>query len=98
MTNQILIKTTNEQTSIAITQEGRLMEVFLGSANQPNLFGNIYLGRVENVLPGMQAAFIDIGTEKNSFLYVDDVHISTDEFEKRDGHWYLTKSVWTQSH
>jgi ribonuclease G len=78
MTKEILIKIKDDKTSIAISEEGKLMEIYLASANQQNLFGNIYLGKVENVLPGMQAAFIDIGVEKNSFLYVDDA-LSTKE-------------------
>lgn len=56
----------------AVFEQGQLMEVFEEEDNSSHLVGNIYRGRVENVLPGMQAAFVDIGLEKNAFLYVGD--------------------------
>ena len=56
----------------AVIEEGELMEVFEQEGPFSRLAGNIYLGRVENVLPGMQAAFVDIGLDKNAFLYVKD--------------------------
>lgn len=69
---EMLIKTQGKETSIAITNDRQLVEVFLPRQDHQNLLGNIYLGKIENVLPGMQAAFINIGLEKNSFLYVED--------------------------
>ena len=56
----------------AVIEEGELMEVFEQEGPYSRLVGNIYLGRVENVLPGMEAAFVDIGLDKNAFLYVGD--------------------------
>lgn len=56
----------------AVLEQGQLMEVFEEEDGSSHLAGNIYRGRVENVLPGMQAAFVDIGLEKNGFLYVGD--------------------------
>ncbi|MFZ3102002.1 MAG: Rne/Rng family ribonuclease [Desulfitobacteriaceae bacterium] len=56
----------------AVIEEGQLMEVFEQEGPYSRLVGNIYLGRVENVLPGMEAAFVDIGLDKNAFLYVGD--------------------------
>ncbi|MHB8125926.1 MAG: Rne/Rng family ribonuclease [Desulfitobacteriaceae bacterium] len=56
----------------AVIEQGELMEVFEQEGPYSRLVGNIYLGRVENVLPGMQAAFVDIGLDKNAFLYVRD--------------------------
>ncbi|MHB1653655.1 MAG: Rne/Rng family ribonuclease [Desulfitobacteriaceae bacterium] len=56
----------------ALFENGDLVEVFEGDASRTGLVGNIYRGRVENVLPGMQAAFVDIGLGKNAFLYVGD--------------------------
>ncbi|AET70585.1 ribonuclease, Rne/Rng family [Desulfosporosinus orientis DSM 765] len=56
----------------AVFEQGQLMEVFEEEENSSHMVGNIYRGRVENVLPGMQAAFVDIGLEKNGFLYVAD--------------------------
>lgn len=66
----------------AVLEHGELMEVFEQEGPYSRLVGNIYMGRVENVLPGMQAAFVDIGLDKNAFLYVRDAILSlfgTDE-------------------
>ena len=62
----------NQQTRIALTENNILREFYVGGENHKRILGNIYKGRVENILPGMQAAFIDIGIEKNAFLYVKD--------------------------
>ena len=72
MQREMLIKINNGESSVALTEDRQLSEVYLPRQDRQNLLGNIYLGRVENVLPGMQAAFIDIGLVKNSFLYVED--------------------------
>jgi ribonuclease G len=56
----------------AVFERGDLMDVFEDEGGSSHLVGNIYRGRVENVLPGMQAAFVDIGLEKNAFLYIGD--------------------------
>ena len=56
----------------AVFERGELMDVFEEEVGSSHLVGNIYRGRVENVLPGMQAAFVDIGLDKNAFLYVGD--------------------------
>jgi ribonuclease G len=72
--NRILVHCEKERTNIALLEEGRLVGYFVESTSeQSERAGSIYLGRVENVLPGMQAAFIDIGQEKNAFLYIDDL-------------------------
>ena len=72
MLREMLIKINDDEVSIVITGDKQLLEIFLTSPDHQNLVGNIYLGKVEKVLPGMQAAFINIGIEKNSFLYVED--------------------------
>lgn len=74
MFKEILIQVTREETRTAVLEDGKLVEVYLERSIQKRLAGNIYLGRVENVLPGMQAAFVNIGLERNAFLYVEDVH------------------------
>ena len=61
------------ETRIALLEDKRLVEFGIDRQENPSLVGNIYKGRVENVIPGMQAAFINIGFEKNGFLYVSDV-------------------------
>ncbi len=69
---EILVQSDEEQTRVALMDEGRLAEIYIERSLHQRLVGNIYLGRVENVLPGMQAAFVNIGLEKNAFLYVGD--------------------------
>ncbi|MGD0621340.1 MAG: Rne/Rng family ribonuclease [Thermacetogeniaceae bacterium] len=74
MLKEILIQVTKEETKVAVLEKRRLVEVYLERSFQLRLAGNIYKGRIENVLPGMQAAFVNIGLERNAFLYVEDVH------------------------
>lgn len=62
------------ETRVAIMEDGRLVDISLERRGGQKQVGNIYRGRVENVLPGMQAAFVNIGMEKNAFLYVDDLN------------------------
>ncbi|WP_406677910.1 Rne/Rng family ribonuclease [Moorella sp. ACPs] len=72
MNKEILIQVDAEETAVAVLEDGRLMEIYLERVTKAHLVGNIYKGRVANVLPGMQAAFVDIGLEKNAFLFIDD--------------------------
>ncbi|MDD2498760.1 MAG: Rne/Rng family ribonuclease [Desulfitobacteriaceae bacterium] len=72
MYKEILIKVEPEETAVAVVEDQQLVEIYLERASNQRLAGNIYKGLVENVLPGMQAAFVDIGLEKNSFLYVEE--------------------------
>lgn len=69
---EIILKGLASNLRAALLEDGELVEVFEGDGVQAGLVGNIYQGRVENVLPGMQAAFVDIGLERNAFLYVGD--------------------------
>lgn len=61
-----------DETRAAVLEDGELVEIFIERPIHQRVVGNIYKGKVENVLPGMQAAFVDIGLDRNSFLYVDD--------------------------
>lgn len=70
---------------MALMEEGRLVELMLDRADQERIVGDIYLGRVEAVLPGIQAAFVDIGTEKAGFLHVSDLAHDEDEDEDEGG-------------
>lgn len=71
---EIVVQVNSEETTVAVLEEQKLMEVYLEEAESHQLTGNIYQGKVINVLPGMQAAFVDIGLEKNAFLYVEDAY------------------------
>jgi len=72
MYKEILIQVADDETKVAVMEEGTLVEVYIEREPEKRLVGNIYKGVVKNVLPGMQAAFVDIGLDKNAFLYVDD--------------------------
>lgn len=72
----MIIQAGEEEVQIAVLEENRLTELFFGDSIKEGYSGNIYLGRVENVLPGMQSAFIDIGLNKNAFLYVEEAVIN----------------------
>ena len=72
---QILANTAPDEVRVAILENGRLAEIFIdrhGSGGQ-KVVGNIYKGRVENVLPGISSAFVDVGQEKNAYLYITDI-------------------------
>ena len=83
MYTDILINATPYENRIALVDSGNLLEFHLERPAEKGLVGNIYCGKVVRVLPGMQAAFVDIGLERAGFLYVDDVLISSNEFERR---------------
>ena len=80
---EIVFQSQSQRIRAAVFEKGELMEVFEEEGGSSLLVGNIYRGRVENVLPGMQAAFVDIGLDKNAFLYVGDaVPMRFEEDEK----------------
>ncbi|MEC0241573.1 Rne/Rng family ribonuclease [Paenibacillus dokdonensis] len=70
---QMIVHCESKQTQMALVEEGKLVEFAIERSHNHSLVGSFYKGRVVNVLPGMQAAFVDIGHKKNAFLYVDDV-------------------------
>jgi ribonuclease G len=72
----ILINWTPQETRVAVVENGAVQELHIERALERGLVGNIYLGRVARVLPGMQSAFIDIGLERAAFLHVADLHLS----------------------
>ena len=84
MSDEILINSTPVQTRVAVVESGILAEIYVERRSHKGLVGNIYLGRVMRVLPGMQAAFVDIGLERASFLHVSDlVTLGADGLEVR---------------
>ncbi|MGN1072475.1 MAG: ribonuclease E/G [Bradymonadia bacterium] len=74
MSNILVMNTTSHETRVALVENGMISEFFLERTGEKGTAGNIYKGRVLRVLPGMQAAFVDIGQEKAAFLYVYDVY------------------------
>ena len=79
MEKDIYIHVTKEETKAAVLENGKLMEIYIDRSFQKRLAGNIYKGKVANVLPGMQAAFVSIGLERNAFLYVEDIRSNNQE-------------------
>src|SRR5207253_4357403 len=70
---ELLISVDVGEQRVAVLEDDRVAEVYLERPERRSIAGNIYLGVVDNVLPGMEAAFVEIGLEKNGFLYVDEI-------------------------
>ena len=81
MGSELVINTTSHETRIALIENGTITELYIERSKIKGIVGNIYKGRVIRVLPGMQAAFVDIGMEKAAFLYVADVFDAIEEYE-----------------
>lgn len=81
MPSELVINVTSQETRIALIENGILAELFIERQSEKGIGGNIYKGRVVRVLPGMQAAFVDIDLDRSAFLYVDDVYEDFDDFE-----------------
>ncbi|MDD9894039.1 MAG: ribonuclease G [Gammaproteobacteria bacterium] len=73
MSEEILINVSPQETRVAVVENGVLQELFIERANRHGLVGNIYQGKVSRVLPGMQAAFVEVGLERTAFLHVGDI-------------------------
>ena len=73
MSEEILINSTPSETRVALVENGMLQEMLIERYQSTSSVGNIYIGRVEKVLPGLQAAFVDIGHERSAFMHVTDV-------------------------
>ena len=81
MKREILINGSQRETRVAILEDDRLVELLVDRPDHRRTVGDIYLGRVEAVLPGIQAAFVDIGQEKSAFLHASDL-LEPDEDEE----------------
>src|SRR5580704_9614466 len=85
MSNELIINASLSETRIALLENGEIQELLIERASGKGIVGNIYKGKVTRVLPGMQAAFVDIGLEKAAFLYVDDVYVHSSVWEIEEG-------------
>lgn len=93
MKKEFVVNIEPDESRAALLEEGQLVELYIERQSGERVAGNIYKGRVENVLPGMQAAFVNIGLERNAFLYVEDAlahpmtldedEVDTDEWQQR---------------
>jgi ribonuclease G len=84
MQKEMIISAGGHETMVAILEEDLVTEIFVERERHRGVVGNIYKGRVSKVLPGMQCAFIDIGLERDGFLYVSDVVNTIEEFDRLD--------------
>src|SRR5690242_12424912 len=72
MNKELFVSSTPHETKVGLVEDDLLAEIYLERENEYTLAGSIYKGRVTRVLPGMQSAFVDIGLERDAFLYVSD--------------------------
>ena len=82
MTKEMIISSTAHETRVAILEEDLVAEIFIERERHRGVAGNLYKGRVSKVLPGMQSAFVDLGLERDGFLYVADVLSAFEEFDR----------------
>src|SRR5215831_16042842 len=82
MQKELIISTTSQETKVAILEDDELVEFYIERHRSQGIVGNIYKGKVTKVLPGMQSAFVDIGLERDAFLYVSDFFEDTEEYDK----------------
>ena len=83
MYKQLIINVTDHETRVALLEDGTIAELYVDRGDDSDIAGNIYKGKVLRVLPGMQAAFVDIGLNQAAFIYVDDVYSNGyKEYEK----------------
>ncbi len=83
--NELIINVTYHEKRVALLENGELVELHIERSGEQGIVGNIYMGRVVRVLPGMQAAFVDVGLDRAAFLYVADVVDQIDELEMLTG-------------
>ncbi len=84
MNKELYVSSTPHETKVALVEDDQLAEVFFERENEYTLAGSIYKGRVTRVLPGMQSAFVNIGLERDAFLYVSDFLELADEEEDEE--------------
>ena len=75
MQKEIIINATSTEIRIGILEDGSLVELFIENPENKRMVGDIFKGKVENVLPGMMAAFVNIGMEQNAFLHFSDISV-----------------------
>src|SRR5205814_849869 len=81
MSREIVINSTKHESRIAVLDDGQVVELWIERTRHRTVVGNIYKGRVTKVLPGMQSAFVDLGLERDAFLYVSDVIDDIEDFD-----------------
>jgi ribonuclease G len=82
MSKEMIISSSAHETRVAILEDDQVAEIFIERERSRGVVGNVYKGRVSKVLPGMQSAFVDLGLERDGFLYVTDVIASFEELDR----------------
>ncbi len=85
MSKELVISSNRHETKVALIEDDQLVEVYFQRSNEFSLAGSIHKGRVTRVLPGMQSAFVDVGLERDTFLYVSDFLEEHEDFDKITG-------------
>src|SRR5690242_21792973 len=82
MSKELVISANRHETRVALVEDEQVFEVYHQRENEYSLAGSIHKGRVTRVLPGMQSAFVDIGLDRDAFLYVSDFFEDNEEYDK----------------
>src|SRR5687767_12381935 len=82
MNKEMIISSGDHDTRVAILEDDQVVEIFIERERSRGVVGNVYKGRVSKVLPGMQSSFVDIGLERDAFLYVTEVVNTVEEFDR----------------
>src|SRR6266513_3167154 len=82
MQKELIISSTSQETKLAILEDDELVEFYIERHRSQGIVGNIYKGKVTKVLPGMQSAFVDIGLDRDAFLYISDFFEDIEEYDK----------------
>src|SRR3954452_11573022 len=89
MSREIVINAAKHESRIAVLDDGQVVELWVERTRHRTIVGNIYKGRVTKVLPGMQSAFVDLGLERDAFLYVSDVIEDLEDFDESNDELHL---------
>src|SRR6476620_4112695 len=82
MSKELVISSNRHETRVAMIEDEQVVEIYHQRENEYSLAGSIHKGRVTRVLPGMQSAFVDIGLDRDAFLYVSDFFEDNDEYDQ----------------
>src|SRR3982074_281129 len=85
MTRELFVSSTPHETKVGMVEDDQLTEIYYERENEYTLAGSIYKGKVTRVLPGMQSAFVDLGLERDAFLYVTDFLEEREDSEEYEG-------------
>src|SRR5258706_10093260 len=81
MSKELIVSSTPHETKVAILEDDQVVEVYFEREHEYSLAGSIYKGRVTRVLPGMQSAFVNVGLDRDAFLYVSDFFEDVEEYD-----------------